>query len=52
MWEKTNTYRVLMGKPVRDYLENICADGKIIFKLIFEKQDGREWIGDIWTRTG
>jgi hypothetical protein len=28
---------LMMGKPVIDHLENIHIDGKIIFKLIFQK---------------
>jgi hypothetical protein len=35
----------------RHYLDNLDIDGRTIFKPIFNKWDGRVWIGLIWLRT-
>jgi hypothetical protein len=46
-----NLYNILIGEPERrDHLENIGVKGKIILEWIFEKQDGRVWIGLMWLR--
>jgi len=36
----------------RDYLEDQCADKKIILRWIFRKWDRRTWTGWIWRRIG
>jgi hypothetical protein len=36
----------------KDHLENLRADGKIVFKWIFKKWDGEVWTGLIWLRIG
>ena len=36
----------------RDNLEELSVDGKVIFKLIFKKWDGRAWTGLISLRMG
>jgi hypothetical protein len=33
-------------------LEDPDVDGRIIFKLIFERLDGGVWTGSIWLRIG
>jgi hypothetical protein len=35
--EEKYTGVLMMGEPVTDHLENTRIDGKIIFKLIFQK---------------
>jgi hypothetical protein len=49
VWKKTNAYKVLVGKQEgKNRFENLSVDGKIIFKWILKKQDGRAWIATIW----
>jgi len=36
----------------RDLLEDLSVDGKIIFKWILEKEDGRSWIRFTSRRVG
>jgi uncharacterized protein (UPF0128 family) len=51
MGEKSNAYRVLMGKPEgKNKLEVLRIDGRIILKLVSE--DGRIRTGLIWLRLG
>ena len=45
-------YRVLVGKPERDYLEDPGVDGRIILRWILRKWDLRTWTGSSWLRTG
>jgi hypothetical protein len=42
-----------VGKPkVRDHLENLGLDGRVILKWIINKQGGSGWNGFIWQRIG
>jgi hypothetical protein len=34
----------------RDHSEGIFIYGRIILRYMYEKQDGREWVGFIWLR--
>jgi len=53
MWERSGTYRVLLGNPRRrDRLEEPGVDGKIILKWIFRKWDVEVWTGYSWLRIG
>ena len=45
-------YRVLVGKPERDHLEDPGVRGRIIFRWIFRKWDVGEWTGLSWLRIG
>ena len=54
MGDRKGAYRVLVGKPERDHLEDLRVDRGIILKLIFKKWDGgtdwidpaQDWAGD------
>jgi len=52
--ERRGVYRVLVGKPDRDHLEDPGVDGRIILRWIFRRLDGgMDWIdlaqeGDRW----
>jgi hypothetical protein len=37
MGEKRNAYKLLVGKPEGDHLEDLDIDGKKILKLILKK---------------
>jgi hypothetical protein len=46
MGEIRGAYRVLVGKPEGDHLEDPDVDGRIILKWISKKWDGgMDWIG-------
>ena len=56
MWHGWKTGRVLTGfwcgdLKVRNHLEDLVVDGRIILKLIL-KWDGRSWTGLVWLRIG
>jgi hypothetical protein len=47
-----NRYAFLKGNSerMRDYLESLCVDDKIIIKWILEEGDEIVWTGFIWLR--
>jgi hypothetical protein len=46
MGEKSNAYRLLVGKPGKD------VGGRIILGWILERWDGVMWTGLVWLRIG
>jgi hypothetical protein len=50
MEEKRGVYRVLVGKPDGDNLNDPGRDGRIILRWIFRKWDVRARTGSIWLR--
>jgi hypothetical protein len=51
MGERNGAYRVLMGKPEGDSLEDDLGV-RIILRWIFGKWDEGTWTGLIWLRIG
>jgi hypothetical protein len=48
----TNAYKfVLENAKVRDRLEGVDVDGRIILKQTLNKEDRRAWGGFFWLRT-
>ena len=53
MGERRGVYRVLVGKPERDHLEDPGVDGRIILRWIFSKWVVVvAWTGSSWLRIG
>jgi hypothetical protein len=49
--EKKHSYEVLVGQAeVKDNLENLDIDGRIILNCISQKWVGRAWTNLIWPR--
>jgi hypothetical protein len=48
IWEKRNSYRILVGKP--EEKEDLDIDGRITYKWILEEWGGVVWTGFIWLR--
>jgi hypothetical protein len=52
MGKRRDVYRVLVGKPERDHLEDPIIDGRIILRSIFRKLDLGLWNGSSWLSIG
>ena len=52
MGERRGVYRVLVGKPEGDHLEEPRVKGRIILRWIFRKWDVEAWTGSSWLRIG
>jgi len=50
--ERRGEYRVLVGKPDRDHLEDPGVDGRIILRWIIRNWNVGAWTGASWLRTG
>jgi hypothetical protein len=49
--DKWNAYRILLGsQKERDHQEDLDIGGRIILRLILEREDGVVWTGLIWLR--
>jgi hypothetical protein len=45
MRQKGNTFKVLVGKPEQDHLEELGVDGRVILKWILMKNlEATDWI--------
>jgi len=52
MRDRRDTYRIMVGRPEEDHLENSRLDESLILKGIFKKRDEEKWTVLIWLRTG
>jgi len=50
--DRRYTYRVMVGIPEKDPLENTGLDEKLTLKGVFKKWDEEKWTVLIWLRTG
>jgi hypothetical protein len=47
VWERRDTYRILVGKMKEHHLQDLGVDGRIILNRIFKEL---EWEGVDWFR--
>jgi hypothetical protein len=53
LMEKRYVYRNVLENPKElEHLEDLCLDGRVIFRWIVKQEDGTPWTGYVYMRTG